>query len=87
MCGGLIVDNTDMISNKARIIADQDWDYFLETVEQDGRPDWHLLFRCGYQCPKCGRLYIESQNPSNELMCFVPESPAKDFFSSIKGDQ
>lgn len=31
-CGNRIDDTTDMISYKARMIADQDWDGFLDAI-------------------------------------------------------
>ena len=69
-CGNVIHDTSDNLSYKGYIIADQDIDYLIETIEKLEKPHTQyigvydeiskLLRRTVYQCPDCGRVYIEN---------------------------
>jgi hypothetical protein len=80
-CGEVIVDQTDYISNKARLIADQDWEDFLVGAGNTGKADWSLS-RAIYQCGACGRLYVDDQD--GNLRSFLPEENALNILSSVK---
>ena len=71
LCGSIISDNTDFISYKAWYLADQDWDDFLESEVPTGGHDWGLA-RTMYQCPDCGRLWLQGVNGRN--LSFFPEA-------------
>ena len=84
-CGILIHDTADNLPYKGKIIADQDfntlWD-LIEKLEKQhiDRIDVYnkihdLLMREIYQCPKCGRIYIENQAQNYDLVGFQMESP------------
>ncbi len=72
MClsGKIISDSTDFISNKARLIADEDWERFLDSTQQPEGHNWHLETDI-YQCPDCGCLRIEKS--SGHVVFFKPE--------------
>ena len=57
-CGQTIADQTDELYYKARYVADQDWNDFLESKASSGGLDWRYA-RHIYQCSNCGRLYVE----------------------------
>jgi hypothetical protein len=59
---------------KAHLIADRDWFDFLETAGSPYGPDFTLV-RCCYQCPACGRCWID--DPARPTVYFVPRR-AKD---------
>jgi hypothetical protein len=87
LCGEIITDNTDCLYYKARCIADQDWDDFLESKLVDGGHDWRLT-RTIYQCPKCGRLQFERHD--GQLVFFKLEKETeenKKLLCSVKGLQ
>lgn len=81
-CGYSIHDTSDNLSYKANIIADQDMDEFWNLIEEAEKPHnetkaiFHkltdLMIRCIYQCPLCGRLYIEDQDNDFRFICFSP---------------
>ena len=87
-CGWVISDIADFLPNKAHLIPDQDWftlwDSIEEAIENPGstpkeRADRCMrlrqirLFRMAWQCPECGRLFVDDQ--AHELQLFVPSSP------------
>lgn len=82
-CGNLIADNTDYLSHKGHLIADEDWEEFLESALPPDGPDWRLS-QIIYQCPKCGRIHFEKE--AGKGYFFVPESAdaPKDLLGSIK---
>jgi len=82
-CGNYIVDQTDMLRNKAILIADQDWFDFLESVKETGHDDLELSRKL-YECDECGRLYIYDQNGG--LNCFLPEDESHNILASMDGD-
>lgn len=84
-CGSLIRDQTDFLSYKAHLIADQDITDALELSDKGSSSWWHSLSRMMYQCGECGRLWINDHD--NELRSFVPEQPAPHLLSSIHGDK
>lgn len=80
-CGTTIRDQTDSLPNKARLIADQDWGKFHETMKEPWQFD-HSLVRVCFQCHVCGRLWIE--DPEYELKSFAPEEAASGVLSESK---
>ena len=61
-CGCIMCDNTDGISYKARLIADQDFFTFLDEIESEcphKAPSnaWRYIEDM-FQCPDCGNLII-----------------------------
>lgn len=81
-CGAVIPDQTDFLSFKAHLIADRDWDDFADASEPHSTIDSSLVRIC-YQCPQCGRLYVE--DASRNLYSFAPEGHKTQVLSSIKG--
>lgn len=83
-CGRQLVDSGDGHPHKARVVADRDWERFLDDVEQ-GAPDapWTRHVRALYQCPDCGRLWLDQGG--RRLLAFVPEAregpPRTDLFA------
>lgn len=70
LCGWLMLDNTDDLPYKARLVADEDWNAFTESCESSPGYDWRLVTHV-YQCPQCGRLLIEK--PTGKVFFFKPE--------------
>lgn len=84
-CGYILSDNTDTISYKAHIIPDQDWFDVWDKIEaavKSENPDKERLMRelmsdvnhitrTMYQCPECGRLYVDDLQ--YELHEFKPQ--------------
>ena len=81
-CGYDIHDTSDCLSYKASIIADQDEEELWEILEKAEKPHtdkmdiatevMRLLHRNIYQCPKCGRIFLEDAADKYELVCFEP---------------
>ncbi|MBR3045912.1 MAG: hypothetical protein IKI45_15695 [Oscillospiraceae bacterium] len=86
-CGYVFHDNTDELSFKAHILADQDTNEFWNLFEDAEKPhtakEQHrilgqvsgLLRKCIYQCPECGRLFLKDANGS--LTMFTPSDTAE----------
>lgn len=82
-CGFRFSDTGDCIPYKARILADQDVKELVEILEYGEQPHsdelelfapaCDLIGREIFQCPDCGRLYVEDQDYS-----FVPFVPSED---------
>ena len=90
-CGYRMLDNTDCLSYKCRIIADQDIDEFWDLIYKrseisqnensdmtrtevyaiDSRLD-NIMERFMYQCPSCGRLFLENPDERAGLIMFTP---------------
>lgn len=86
-CGYIFHDNTDFLSFKAYFRADQDMDDYFTSVEAIMKnltlsmkdkeheilcvADFHFTNRLLYQCPSCGRLYVEDND--RHFHCFMPE--------------
>ena len=84
VCGAVIVDQTDFLSCKAHLVADQDWFDFVESSELHGQIDQSFVRTC-YQCMSCGRLYVDDCN--RQLVRFVPETAnVKRTLRPIKGE-
>jgi hypothetical protein len=81
-CGAVIPDQTDFLSYKAHVVADQDWEDFVDASESKGRIDSSLV-RLSYQCPQCGRLYVE--DASRALHAFVPDEHKVQVLGSSEG--
>ena len=84
-CGYCFYDGSDNLSFKAHILADEDWNEFVGYLEDAEKPHTEkienmgrsldLLERCIYQCPECGRLFLESADGS--LTMFTPSDTAE----------
>jgi hypothetical protein len=70
ICGKILSDNADEIPYKAHLIADEDWDRFIEEAAQ--KPRWWRLVTRIYQCPSCGCLRLEK--PAGHVVFFKPEN-------------
>jgi hypothetical protein len=73
-CGAMIIDQTDALSYKAYLLADQD--YFAIAEQHADNPsvqltDMHRLSRQAFQCTACHRLYLD--DPRRGLLSFMPE--------------
>lgn len=82
-CGFLFHDNADCLYFKGRLIADQDWNdlwnYIDNGVKNRENPCdniWKLFPRSMFQCPECGRLYMEDDN-GRTFTVFTPNSEAE----------
>ncbi len=86
-CGYRIHDNTDCLSYKGTIIADQDMNEFWDLIEKVERPHAEtveifnelvgLMGRYIYQCPSCGEIFIEDQSNRSKLIEFTPCTEGK----------
>ena len=84
-CGYRFHDSSDNLSYKAYIISDEDWDEFAGLLENAEKPHteeldsfgkiFDLTNRCIYQCPACGRLFLE--DASGRLTMFTPGDTAE----------
>lgn len=84
-CGYCFHDNTDNLRFKAHILPDQDMNEFADIIERGEQPHseqrelyftlMDLLDRTIYQCPQCGRLFIENNNPRT-FAIFTPGADA-----------
>ena len=82
-CGNVIHDTSDNLSYKGYIIADQDVDEFWSMIEEAEKPHvkkldifWKLdaLMKSAiYQCPSCGRLFIDDPDDKSRFMVFAPD--------------
>lgn len=79
-------DNADGLYYKGRLIADQDWNTLWNVIEECVRAgDVHAVYdrvydlfrRDLFQCPECGRLYIENDDYS--FTTFTPNPDAEPF--------
>lgn len=85
-CGYCFHDNTDCLPFKGRIIADQDWNDLWSLIENGIRNGENLHSVCDsiselfqremYQCPECGRLYIDDDN-GRTFTAFSPNGEAE----------
>lgn len=96
-CGNDIHDTSDCLSYKASIIADQDEEELWEILEKAEKPHndkidiatevMRLLHRNVYQCPECGRIFLEDAADRFELKCFEPaEDVGKRMLISARGE-
>lgn len=79
-CGFQFNDSGDCVAYKARILADQDVNELAEMLEFGEEPHrdelelcmpaLDLIERTVFQCPQCGRLYVEDADYS--YIQFVP---------------
>ena len=84
LCGKTLSDSTDDIPYKALLVADEDWNAFIESVQSVQGYDWRLITNI-YQCPNCGRLRLEK--PPGHVVFFEPENEtvSKALLRSVKG--
>ncbi len=81
-CGYRFHDSSDCLSYKGGIIADQDWNEFWDCIEELGKSHKNdhaiyeqidHLFRVNlYQCPSCGRVFIEDPENRSQFIRFTP---------------
>lgn len=81
-CGYCFHDNTDCLSFKGYVLADQDMEELWDILERAEKPHedtldialdvMDLLNRTMYQCPECGRMYIEDADKQYELVRYTP---------------
>lgn len=83
-CGFVIPDQTDFLSYKGHLVADQDVEDFVESSESQRSVDSSYMRLC-YQCPQCGRLYVE--DASRVLNVFTPEGHQVQVLGSSKGKE
>jgi hypothetical protein len=76
-CGEIIADQTDDLFYKARCIADEDWTDFLESDRPGIGLDWRFA-RIMYQCPKCGRLYVQRPDRNSSVVFKIEEGEERD---------
>ncbi|KWO50040.1 hypothetical protein [Burkholderia territorii] len=82
-CGTVIVDQTDYLANKGHLVADEDWEDFVESSRSRGEIDQSFVRHC-YQCTSCGKLYVDDHD--RRLLTFLPETTAlQPALKSIKG--
>jgi|GEM_PF-943533 len=79
-CGQIIVDQSDLIRNKAHVIADQDYMDFFDEVEEKGFMEMTnkavKYFNEIFQCHNCNSLLVFRQD-INEYTFFTPEDKNK----------
>ena len=85
-CGYVFHDNTDNLRFKASLLPAQFLGRFRELVKRDAAPHTDktelyfpltdLFFRTMYQCPQCGRLYIEDDDRFS-FCVFSPNAQAE----------
>lgn len=81
----MIRDQTDYLSHKAQVIADQDLFDALD-VSEAGPAGWFpAMTRSLYQCTNCGRLWFETHD--DRLVSFVPEGDARGILGSVFGER
>ena len=92
-CGEVLCDQTDFLPHKARLVADEDWFDLFDIVDEltttgARDPDEFTRRTLGYwrdvfQCPACGRLYLQTQDRLHE---FVPAeaSTPKDLLAGVR---
>lgn len=99
-CGNRISDTTDMLSYKGYILADQDLDDLyckIEDAIMSPEPDRKKVVaqffsdiididKTMYQCPKCGRIFIDGE--ARLLNAFRPEEGCTErrLLQSTKGE-
>ncbi len=84
-CGGLIVDQTDYLSQKGHLIPDKKWFNFWDEIDDaiEGSDEKNAenscmqlrinnRFKLFWECKDCGRLFVDSAN--GELIVFKPEN-------------
>ena len=88
-CGRRISDTTDLLPYKACFLSNEDEIAYCDTLEQIIKDESlsleeraylavvtlqvRYLSRCMYQCPDCGKLFIDDND--YKLHSFVPEEP------------
>lgn len=82
ICGTVILDQTDFLSFKAHLVADRDWEDFVDSSESTKRIDSTYVRLC-YQCTQCGRLYVD--DASRSLHAFIPEGHEVQVLGSSRG--
>lgn len=96
-CGNDIHDTSDCLPYKASIIADQDEQELWEILEKAEQPHadkmdiasevMRLLHRSMYQCPRCGRIFLEDAADGYELVRFEAAEPVnKRMLLSARGE-
>ncbi|MGV3611403.1 MAG: hypothetical protein ACO1N0_10665 [Fluviicola sp.] len=89
-CGGVIFDQSDMNRWKARFIPDQDYDDFMEVLDQpdsiEKRKVIHHVFHELFQCSECSALIL-LRNDNQEGVFFEPNDreAAKEILQSGYG--
>ncbi|HYC88319.1 MAG TPA: hypothetical protein VEO54_03840 [Thermoanaerobaculia bacterium] len=70
-CGALLADNTDFISFKAHLVADQDYFDYLDALP---RREQRQYQRVVYQCYDCGRLLLQNRaGDQHRYTFFTPD--------------
>ncbi|MBQ5310649.1 MAG: hypothetical protein ILP19_01235 [Oscillospiraceae bacterium] len=92
-CGYVFHDTTDNESFKGWLLADEDLDEFADIIQAgDNAPPegehWFsdtydrlitqdLFMRTIFQCPECGRIFIDDPDDPRLFCCFAPEGNTK----------
>ena len=83
-CGHVVSDQTDDLSYKGEVIADQDWEgvWGAIALRYASRSDELVDFitsvrlefsRDVYECQGCGRLWVQEKPGAREFLSFAPE--------------
>lgn len=86
-CENIIVDQTDYLKNKGRLISDTQWfdfwDSIDDAVEKTGNSAREKeeacmqlrkqdLFKTLWECQNCGKLFVDGEN--GELIKYSPDN-------------
>jgi hypothetical protein len=85
-CGTGIKDNTDLLPNKAHLIADQDFQDYQD-ASRSSKPQWadRFIKATVYQCPSCSRLIVVPRQGSQQT--FAPDEPSTGILRSVMGQK
>ncbi len=88
-CGFVFHDTADSESFKAWYLADEDTEEFADIIQAGDNappPAVHrfsdtyeklivnkLFMRTIFQCPDCGRIFIDDPDDAKQFLCFAPE--------------
>jgi hypothetical protein len=85
-CGDAVSDNTDCLSYKAHLIADQDFGDFLQASAAQKRDVYSLVKATVYQCPSCSRLIVVPRG-EGPIHTFAPDGDSTQLLlRSVKGE-
>ncbi|WP_067831634.1 hypothetical protein [Actinomadura kijaniata] len=91
VCGAVIVDQSDFLPDKARLIADRDWEDVLHPegdapLERVRERAWRWS-RSLWQCAACGRLYVDDRNGRPHRFDPAEADVPRDLLGSVHGER